>query len=109
MGERHTVAHMHVSSMKLRSVKLRNRSSCSGRREFGILNEVAKRKASQFQVGTILQRWRLSSMKLRSVKLRNVPVMGFGAVAQVSSMKLRSVKLRNGMVSAMWLVLTCPQ
>ena len=62
-----------LSSMKLRSVELRNRSggnrspACST-----VLNEVAKRGASQSahqRLGVVLE---VSSMKLRSVELRNL-------------------------------------
>ena len=81
--------------MKLRSVKLRNRvpvervhavfllnevakrkasqytDSGRGGRAVNILNEVAKRKASQFHGHAHEGHARRSSMKLRSVKLRN--------------------------------------
>ena len=84
-----------------------------------VLNEVAKRKASQYRDAFPARFELLSSMKLRSVKLRNCRLfrrlvllhqflnevakrkasqyversLGFGAFP--SSMKLRSVKLRN--------------
>ena len=84
-----------------------------------ILNEVAKRKASQLRVLDVRQAQPVSSMKLRSVKLRNrvfrrlpkkVPFLNevakrkasqciflafIGSLSLCSSMKLRSVKLRN--------------
>ena len=60
-----------------------------------VLNEVAKRGASQLDGEDDDVRVPGSSMKLRSVELRNfsaVPVHGLSAP---SSMKLRSVELRN--------------
>ena len=60
------------SSMKLRSVKLRN-----------------GRKLERAEEG------QTSSMKLRSVKLRNVAGAFLDSARMDSSMKLRSVKLRN--------------
>ena len=107
------------SSMKLRSVKLRNFRRRPVRAGSTFLNEVAKRKASQF--GLLQHRVEDvgSSMKLRSVKLRNcLPIertfqflpflnevakrkasqwcgKAGGGKGALSSMKLRSVKLRN--------------
>ena len=60
------------SSMKLRSVKLRNRGACLAWSRRTVLNEVAKRKASQCGARRPThQEGGRSSMKLRSVKLRN--------------------------------------
>ena len=65
-----------------------------GGRAVNILNEVAKRKASQFHGHAHEGHARRSSMKLRSVKLRNVERL-IEDLLRHSSMKLRSVKLRN--------------
>ena len=107
--------------MKLRSVKLRNEHGRHGvQDQRAVLNEVAKRKASQCgfavspagfcplssmklrsvklrneEVGRGVRRWYASSMKLRSVKLRNQGLPVGASHAVESSMKLRSVKLRN--------------
>ena len=58
--------------MKLRSVKLRNPYARPGHASDSLLNEVAKRKASQSLFFGAAGLDTQSSMKLRSVKLRNI-------------------------------------
>ena len=83
------------SSMKLRSVGLRNPLVLSRLSLSCLLNEVAKRGASQFLRFLLTGLRSLSSMKLRSVGLRNLRNMVDERLDFVSSMKLRSVGLRN--------------
>ena len=66
-----------TSSMKLRSVKLRNATGTITATVAEILNEVAKRKASQCRDLRVHGLRERSSMKLRSVKLRNHAALGF--------------------------------
>ena len=75
-------------------MELRNRSCPQVPRWAPVLNEGAKRGASQCG-HRLTHAMHRSSTKVRSVELRNMPHCGFHALPLASSTKVRSVELRN--------------
>ena len=95
-GVADALAARTLSSTKVRSVELRNaRPFAAPMQGFSILNEGAKRGASQFGVEVVAVAYLDSSTKVRSVELRNALVPFGDGEVKISSTKVRSVELRN--------------